>query len=671
MSTFELEQLSVGNTVTANVFISKTDATRVVNSTFVAMGSNSTVTVYPWVGATSVNYGSFDTNSTTLDAGSIAFGNNKFVSILTYVLTSGTNSYSLSSSDGVNWTATSFSSPTYGSYGITYGNGKFVSVGLSIDTSSDNGATWTQRASFAIGLTVNSYYAVAYGNGYYVAVGGSSDGGKPAVQSSAILYSTDAITWKSVGYSDSRILPPGLKISTVSNAGTIYKGLAYGNGIFVPHYGGVVYANNVFVRLTTKWGVEYSYDGITWNQSQPTSNATLSDLQNNGGSFSGFSVLGGDTGYSLGLAYGNGVFVTTIDGSSGQSGSRVLTSTSATANSWLVTPEILQSDPSNTYISSVKGIAYGNNRFVVSGSTGQLQLNIVTSKNLNVNRPPLMMSNTFFRVTPSINTTSITLTDGLSFNTVNSTPYLTSVAANSTVLTTLTPTESVNTQIFTANGAWTMPRGGAISDGLVIVHLWGGGGQGNSTAGGGGGAFTFGIYRTQDLGGQNSTATIIIGPGGSNATSGDGGTSSFVPLSTGYPIYAYGGKSATGGAGGGGWLSTANSTYGGLPNPGLSGLTTGSSDLGGGGGGNTTGVNGGSSIYGGGGGAVGAGTGGSSIYGGGGGTLGTGGVGGGSSVYGGRGGNTTVAATAPAGGGGAGADGQRGEVRVYTILNKS
>jgi hypothetical protein len=66
------------------------------------------------------------------------------------------------------------------------------------------------------------------------------------------------------------------------------------------------------------------------------------------------------------------------------------------------------------------------------------------------------------------------------------------------VVSNTTPFETVNTQIFTANGTWTKPSWATDGKELVIVHMWGGGGGGstNATAGyaGAGGAFVYGYF---------------------------------------------------------------------------------------------------------------------------------------------------------------------------------
>lgn len=248
-------------------------------------------------------------------------------------------------------------------------------------------------------------------------------------------------------------------------------------------------------------------------------------------------------------------------------------------------------------------------------------------------------------------------------------------------------TETVNTQIFTANGTWTKPSWATDGRELVIVHMWGGGGGSaggvgsSGGSGGGGGAFAFGYFITSNL---SSTEAVVVGGGGAGQAAasgvtiqgGAGGNSSFANLvafgggggtynSTLSPAYSAGG--------GGGWLRVGSNTAGGGPLGGTSASTD--STFGGGVGavGFSPAVDGGNSIYGGGGGAASAltpstfsRTPGNSIFGGGGGgtvTLA------GSSIYGGSGGNRADG-NIPGGGGGTGPNGYagaRGEVRVYTL----
>jgi hypothetical protein len=223
-------------------------------------------------------------------------------------------------------------------------------------------------------------------------------------------------------------------------------------------------------------------------------------------------------------------------------------------------------------------------------------------------------------------------------------------------------TETVNTQIFTANGTWTKPSWATDGKELVIVHMWGGGGGGstNATSGyaGAGGAFVYGYFIASNC---NATCNVVVGVGGSATVNGTPGGISLFYANTTNSLTAYGGEggnqTVSGGGNGGGWFANTG------PLVGTRGTTGTDSTFGGGGGAAGSPYNSGNSVYGGGGGgAKGQGRAGSSIYGGGGG----GGSTGGDSVYGGAGGKL-AAGSITGGGGDASQIGASGEVRVYTI----
>jgi hypothetical protein len=94
-----------------------------------------------------------------------------------------------------------------------------------------------------------------------------------------------------------------------------------------------------------------------------------------------------------------------------------------------------------------------------------------------------------------VNTSAIRVISGASNVTLLSVTSIPSINVGGTSYTSLT-TESVNTQIFTANGFWQKPSWATTGNELVVVHLWGGGGAGShdpgaTASGGGGGAFVF------------------------------------------------------------------------------------------------------------------------------------------------------------------------------------
>jgi hypothetical protein len=202
-------------------------------------------------------------------------------------------------------------------------------------------------------------------------------------------------------------------------------------------------------------------------------------------------------------------------------------------------------------------------------------------------------------------------------------------------------------QTFTASGTWTVPTG-YDDNARVLIRAWGGGGGGNSGANGaagGGGGYVERHLRFADLA---SSYTVTIGAGG--AVNVAGGNTTVGGLITAY--------------GGGGGLSTIGGGGGGEA---LAGAAPVGGSVGGGDGGNGGAGSDARTIWGGGGGA-GANSavpfsGGRAVWGGGGGGSGSSGVGG-TSLHGGNGGGTNTPGVAPAGGGGKGAPGARGEVRI-------
>lgn len=112
------------------------------------------------------------------------------------------------SPDADNWTLVAQGEVNrIGRPGFCFGGGQFVCVGDSgkIYTSSD-GAVWTRRLSG----TMVTLYDVEYLNGAYYSVGDNA----------TLLHSPDGITW-------------GQIITGIGNAEASYRGIVYGNGLFV------------------------------------------------------------------------------------------------------------------------------------------------------------------------------------------------------------------------------------------------------------------------------------------------------------------------------------------------------------------------------------------------------------------------------------------------------
>lgn len=144
---------------------------------------------------------------------SITFGNGTFVAVGPATNGDGV----MRSTDGKNWIA-STGVPNNNWSSVTYGNGIFVAVATSGTGNramwSKDGATWTTSASFP---DLN-WGMVKYGNGVFVAV----VRGQLRIPT-AILYSTDGVTWKS----------PDIKISGIVIPGQSVTSLNYANGMFI------------------------------------------------------------------------------------------------------------------------------------------------------------------------------------------------------------------------------------------------------------------------------------------------------------------------------------------------------------------------------------------------------------------------------------------------------
>lgn len=186
----------------------------------------------------------------------IAYGNNTFVAI-------GAGTSAAYSTDGINWSlATTLS---YGSrWSIAFGNNKFVTVSVDSQTAtySTDGINWADST-----LPISAKWAsVTYGNGKFVAV---------ARETNKAAYSTDGITWtaatmpssgwwSSVTYGNGKFVATGLSgVAAYSIDGINWIGTN------VPNYdfGLVIYGNTNFVAYTSYGNKAiHSADGINWTE---------------------------------------------------------------------------------------------------------------------------------------------------------------------------------------------------------------------------------------------------------------------------------------------------------------------------------------------------------------------------------------------------------------------
>jgi hypothetical protein len=305
----------------------------------------------------------------------VAFGNGKFVAV-------GSGRIFISAG-GAEWSAESNSS---GLSSVEFLNDLFVGfpsnpeqAGGTILTSSD-GIVWRTHAAG----TSDPFRASAYGNGLYVAVGGRPDRG-------TVATSTDGVNWSA------RTVPV-----TGSFLGTPFVGVAFGNGVFVATAGAdengyalvftskdgtnwsrqpidairqfglnsVAFGDGQFVAVGDQGRAFISRDGIVWSERASGFAAHLDRISYIGtrfvvtGSFGLISSLDGIEwkpwslaaqdipGQLLGIAYAADQFVAV--------GEQGVTMTSADGINW----SYRHRDPAQY----LKGVAFGNRRFVVAGS---------------------------------------------------------------------------------------------------------------------------------------------------------------------------------------------------------------------------------------------------------------------------------------------------------------
>lgn len=350
----------------------------------------------------------------------VAYGNGTFVAV-------GKNGTILWSDDGVAWSVAR-QAQREALAAVAFGGGWFVAVGRegTIRTSAD-GREWKTRISHT-GEQLNS---VAYGGGRFVAVGAKG----------TVLRSADSVSWtqvgagtagalSSVGYGNGRFLAvepggtihlsvDGSRWTDAAGLGRVDSNVAFGNGSFVLFgsrtMGGpevaltspdgvkwaqhmvpadtpvraVTYHNGKYVALRESGASLTSFDGSTWRghntapERWPPAGVAGGDGQfvavgpagriyssSDGISWtllthSPIGLLQEDqTQHVKGIAFGNGRYVAvgkTID----EGTNRAFVLTSADGAAW-------RREPDGETVRFPSDIAFGNGLFVVTGSPGTL-----------------------------------------------------------------------------------------------------------------------------------------------------------------------------------------------------------------------------------------------------------------------------------------------------------
>lgn len=228
--------------------------------TAIAYGNNTFVAVNAGTSAAYSTDGINWSITNTLSYGSrwsIAFGNNKFVTV------SGNSQTATYSTDGINWTDSTL--PSSANWiSVAYGNGKFVAVARESNKAaySTDGITWTAGTMPSSGW----WTSVTYGNGKFVAIG---LGGIAA-------YSTDGINWigtNAPNYNFSFVIYGNTNFVAYTNDSN--NKAAYSTDginwieISLPtdtngDIGSASYTDNKFIAISQSGKMLYSTDGITW-----------------------------------------------------------------------------------------------------------------------------------------------------------------------------------------------------------------------------------------------------------------------------------------------------------------------------------------------------------------------------------------------------------------------
>jgi hypothetical protein len=270
------------------------------------------------------------------------------------------------STDGINWTAVADSKFGDSSiYAVAWGNGKFVAGGSAGKMAySTDGINWTTVADSKFG---DSYInAIAWGNGKFVASGWINK----------MAYSSDGISWTAVtdppnnnvyiAWGNDKFVGVGYRLAHSTDGitwTTTNKNVLQARGEST-YMGGITYGNNMFIAVGGEWNgvswtghilgrIAYSADGTTW---------TTIALPDTGDDDHIQSVAWGSDKWIIGGDYGRIKY-----SEDGKNWTEVNDTTFPTER-----VEIKEPTGSSFGPVSIRGIAWGNNKWVAVGTNGQI-----------------------------------------------------------------------------------------------------------------------------------------------------------------------------------------------------------------------------------------------------------------------------------------------------------
>jgi len=253
---------------------------------------------------------------------SVCYGNGQFVAVGG---SSGTESYVMTSTDGINWTLRPTGLGLYSWVSICYGNGLYVAV-----SSTGHSMTSSDGINWALHTTPIKTKTVCFGNGKFVA----TDDNNTNLHLDCIISSTDGANWtvcsipqllflKGVCYGDGKfvITTSNFKVIlssdginwTLYDTSTVLSYIFYGNGLYVTSElsystdainwqpGTYQYASVNYISVCFGDGM---YVTVGYNNNAPANRAQVSsDGKNWTVSPSNFSQN------FWSVCYGNGLFV--------------------------------------------------------------------------------------------------------------------------------------------------------------------------------------------------------------------------------------------------------------------------------------------------------------------------------------------------------------------------